>query len=75
MSLEDMGNLPIRREQVDTELIPIATDNLVCAICDKRCQCNPDKWLIVSHPKRKGILVFACFGCAQKAVKLLDKII
>jgi hypothetical protein len=45
-------------DTVPTHEIPIATDNLVCAICDAKCQ--DVSWCIISHPKRKGVIVIAC---------------
>lgn len=51
--------------------IPIAQDNLVCACCG--VDLNAVAWAIVSAPKRKGIVVFACIEHAQEAMALIDK--
>ncbi len=62
-----------RRDEVRTELIPIAVDNLVCAICDAKCQ--DIEWTTVSHRKRKGVMVFSCEACIEKATQLLSKLL
>lgn len=60
-------------ETITTHMIPIAKDNLVCAICDARC--NDVEWCIVSNPKRKGIMIVSCWECVTKAKDLLSKLL
>lgn len=62
------------RDQVETHFVPIARDNLVCAICDARLVADGE-WVVVSHPQRKGVVVFACRECAEKAIALLSKLL
>lgn len=60
-------------EQVSTELVPIAIDNLVCAVCKEKLY--GDSWAMVSHPKQKGIIVFAHKACVNEAQALLSKLL
>lgn len=61
------------RDEVPTYPVPIARDNLVCAICDAKC--TEGSWVIISHPKRKGVIVLSCRGCAPKGVALLSRLL
>lgn len=60
-------------EPISTHMIPVAKDNLVCAICDARC--TDQEWCIVSNPKRKGIMIVSCWNCIEKAKALLSKLL
>lgn len=60
-------------EPVATVMVPVAKDNLVCAICDAKC--GDVEWVVVSHPKRKGIMVVSCHDCIEKSKDLLGKLL
>lgn len=63
----------LERDLVGTVPVPLAKDNLVCAICDARL--GEHDWTTVSHPKRKGVVVFACRECVNRAMALLSKLL
>lgn len=75
MDVPRIKSSSLTTEMVSTHLVPIAHDNLVCVICDAKLP-QDGGWAIISHPERKGILVFACNPeCGHKAMRLLSKLL
>ena len=54
-----------------TTPIPIADDNLVCIHCGKEIGANPSA--IISSPKRKGIIAFACYEHIAEGLAYISK--
>lgn len=49
--------------------IPIVEDNLVCVHC--KAHLGLVEWTIVSMPKHKGLIAFACKECVGPAMKIV----
>lgn len=56
-----------------TQEVPIATDNLVCGVCARPL--GEVEWTVVSSPKRKGIVIFACKEHISGAMNLLGTLL
>lgn len=57
----------------ETIEVPIADDNLVCGHCG--AVLGLVEWTVVSSPKRKGIVVFACKEHISQAMNLLGTLL
>jgi hypothetical protein len=56
---------------LDSFPVNIALDNLVCFHCGKPL--GDEEYMLVSTPKRKGILVFSCASHISDAMNFLSK--
>lgn len=57
-------------EQVE---VPLAIDNIVCAHCG--LPLGETEYMVVSSPRRKGIVLFACRPHISNAMNLLGQLI
>lgn len=49
--------------------VPIASDNIVCAYC--KAELGENKYLIISKPRHKGVLAFACSKHVEQVKAIL----